>query len=66
MLPIPDGAWITGEYVEDWLTLRDRMAYIILTLDEGIVFKVVENRISQDARLVLYSLNPAYDPMKWM
>ncbi|HOI00996.1 MAG TPA: LexA family transcriptional regulator [Bacteroidales bacterium] len=62
MLPIPDGAWITGEYVEDWLTLRDRMAYIILTLDEGIVFKVVENRISQDARLVLYSLNPAYDP----
>lgn len=62
MLPIPDRAWVTGEYVENWLTIRDRLAYIILTLEDGIVFKVVENHITQDGRLTLYSLNPIYEP----
>jgi transcriptional regulator with XRE-family HTH domain len=45
MLPIPHGAWVTGVFIQDWTTLRDKDAYIILTMDEGIVFKVVENRI---------------------
>jgi len=62
MLPIPDGAWVTGEFVQDWLMIRDRQAYIILTIDEGIVFKVAENKISQEGLLTLHSLNPLYQP----
>lgn len=62
MLPIPDGAFVTGEYVQNWNMIRSRQAYIILTLDDGIVFKVVENRINTDYRLKLYSLNPRYEP----
>jgi len=62
MLPIPDGAWVTGEYVEDWNHIRDRHAYIVLTVEDGIVFKVAENRIAEDGCLVLYSLNPVYEP----
>lgn len=64
MLPIPDGAWVTGEYVENWHQIRDRHAYIILTADDGIVFKVAENRIREAACLILYSLNPLYDPFE--
>ncbi|HRZ77714.1 MAG TPA: helix-turn-helix domain-containing protein [Bacteroidales bacterium] len=64
MLPIPDGAWVTGEYVEDWNHIRDRHAYIVLTSDDGIVFKVAENRIREDGCLVLYSLNPLYEPFE--
>lgn len=62
MLPIPHGAWVTGEYIQDWSSIRDKDAYILLTSDEGIVFKVVENRIREDAKLILHSLNTAYEP----
>jgi len=62
MLPIPDGSWVTGEYVENWHSIRDRHAFIILTLDEGIVFKVAENKIKKDGVLTLHSFNPAYKP----
>jgi len=62
MLPIPDGAWVTGEFVQDWKTIISGHAYIIFTLDEGIVFKIVENQIEKKGILTLYSLNPMYDP----
>lgn len=62
MLPIPDGSWVTGVFVQDWSTVRDKDAYIILTIDEGVVFKVAENRIKEDGKLVLHSLNPMYKP----
>jgi transcriptional regulator with XRE-family HTH domain len=62
MLPIPHGAWVTGVYVQDWQSVRSKDAYIILTASEGIVFKVVENRLKEDGQLVLHSLNPSYDP----
>jgi transcriptional regulator with XRE-family HTH domain len=62
MLPIPEGAWVTGVFIQDWQSIRDRDACIILTTEEGIVFKVVENKIRTEGKLVLHSLNPAYDP----
>lgn len=62
MLPIPDKAWVTGMYIQDWSTIRNNDAFIILTADEGIVFKVVENRLTQDGKLILHSLNPTYAP----
>jgi transcriptional regulator with XRE-family HTH domain len=62
MLPIPEGAWVTGVFVQDWNSLRSRDACIILTSEEGIVFKVVENKIKDEGKLILHSLNPAYEP----
>jgi len=62
MLPIPDKSWITGEFIQDWQNLRNGMAYIILTIDDGIMFKVVENYIETEGRLKLHSLNPLYEP----
>ena len=62
MLPIPNGAWVTGVFIQDWSTIRDRDAYIILTMEEGVVFKVAENRIKAEGKLVLHSLNPLYKP----
>jgi transcriptional regulator with XRE-family HTH domain len=61
MLPIPDKSWITGEYLQNWNEIRDRYPYIILTRDDGIVFKVAENRIKTEKKLVLHSLNPIYE-----
>ena len=62
MLPIPDGSWVTAEYVQDWHDIISGQAYIVFTLDDGIVFKVVENSIRADGTLILYSLNPLYEP----
>ena len=62
MLPIPDKSYVTGEYVVDWNDIKNHLPYIILTYDDGVVFKVVENRIQHDRKLVLHSLNPLYEP----
>jgi transcriptional regulator with XRE-family HTH domain len=62
MLPIPEGSWVTGEYIQDWMNIKSGNAYIVFTLDDGIVFKVVESNIRKDGKLILYSLNPLYEP----
>ena len=62
MLPIPDGSYVTGEYVLDWTSMRDGQAYIILTMEDGVVFKVVENKIQDEGKLILHSLNTLYEP----
>ena len=62
MLPIPDGAYVTGEFVQNWMHIKSKQAYIILTLDDGIVFKVVENKIKYENKMILHSLNPLFSP----
>lgn len=62
MLPIPNGSWVTGEFVQNWNLIRDGQPYIVLTLNDGIVFKVVYNLIKTESRLWLHSLNQMYDP----
>jgi transcriptional regulator with XRE-family HTH domain len=62
MLPIPDGSWVTGEFVQDWREIISGKAYVVFTINDGIVFKVVENNLKTDGNLVLYSLNPIYEP----
>jgi len=62
MLPIPDKSYVTGEFIDNWSYIKDGQPCIILTLDDGIVFKVVENKISDNGTLVLHSLNTLYSP----
>jgi len=62
MLPIPHGAFVTGMFLQDWSSIKDKDACIILTTDEGIVFKVVENKLRDYGILKLHSLNPVYEP----
>jgi len=62
MLPIPDRAHVIGEYVQNLNTLKDGTAYIIVTQDDGVVFKVVYNQIRKRKKLLLRSLNTAYEP----
>ena len=62
MLPIPEKAWVTGEFVLDWKALKTGEACVVLTLDNGIVFKIFENRIDTEGKVILYSLNPLYEP----
>lgn len=62
MLPIPDKSWVIGEYVENFYDIKDGDAYVFLTQDEGIVFKLAYNQLKKKKNLLLKSLNPTYDP----
>ena len=62
MMPIPDKSWVIGEYVENFYDIKDGSAYVLLTQEEGIVFKVAYNQIKKKKNLLLKSLNPNYDP----
>lgn len=62
MFPIPDKAFVTGEFLLDWNELITGEACIILTENDGIVFKIVENKIIEEGSLTLFSLNPIYEP----
>ena len=62
MLPIKDRSWVTGEYVQDLSSVRDNGLYIILTLNEGIVFKKVVNQLKENGTFRMISTNPEYAP----
>lgn len=62
MLPIPDKSWVTGEYVQDMGEIKDDCLYIVLTLNEGIVFKKVKNELKTKGTLQMISTNPEYTP----
>ena len=62
MLPIPDGSIVIGEFVQDFFDLKTGVAHVIVTRDEGIVFKMVENNISNYRSLRLVSLNTEFEP----
>lgn len=64
MLPIPNGSVVIGEFVQDFHDIKTGQAYLIVTMEEGIVFKVVENRIQDSCNLKLISLNTAFLPFE--
>ncbi|WP_347838736.1 LexA family transcriptional regulator [uncultured Draconibacterium sp.] len=62
MLPIPDQSIVIGEFIQDFYHIKSNEAYIIVTRNEGIVFKMVENNIATQQSLHLVSLNKAFEP----
>jgi hypothetical protein len=62
MPPVASGSFVTGEYVQNWNTLKSGYPYILVTKDDGIVFKIVYNKIKENKSLQLVSTNPLYEP----
>lgn len=61
MLPIPDGADVTGQFVEDWTTLKPATpAIVILKGQQDMVFKLMT--FQNNENVLLESLNSAYAP----
>ncbi|MCF6356900.1 MAG: LexA family transcriptional regulator [Draconibacterium sp.] len=63
MLPIREGSWITCSYIENWGLIKNGKACIIVTKDEGIVFKIIYNRLN-DNKFLLVSSNKNYSPFE--
>ncbi len=62
MPPVSHEAYVTGEYVENWNLIKDGQPYIIITKNDGIVFKMIYNQIEEKKSLMLCSTNPIYEP----
>ncbi|MCY1633810.1 XRE family transcriptional regulator [Marinifilum sp. D737] len=62
MLPIPEGSWVTASYIQNWETIKDGTPCIIVTQEDGIVFKVVYKQFEKNQSLLLVSSNRNYKP----
>ncbi|MEX0968264.1 MAG: helix-turn-helix domain-containing protein [Bacteroidia bacterium] len=61
MKPLPSGAYILGEYVQNWREIRDGKCYVLITRNNGLLYKRVDNYIAEDRSLILRSDNLHYD-----
>lgn len=62
MPPVSNGSYVTGEYLQNWNMIKDGLPYIVVTKDDGAVFKMVYNQVVEKQSLQLCSTNPAYEP----
>ncbi len=62
MMPTPSGSVIVCEKVEAIDDLKNNLAYIVVSKNDGIVYKRVQKGPKQKAKLTLVSDNPAYQP----
>lgn len=62
MLPTPSGSIIVGEKIEDATDIKNSQAYIVVSRNEGIVYKRVEKNNRSKNKLTLISDNPQYQP----
>jgi transcriptional regulator with XRE-family HTH domain len=62
MLPVKSGSYIVARFVEDVQQLKNGKTYIVITANDGIVYKRVYDKIEAHNMLLLASDNPKYDP----
>ena len=62
MLPVKSGSYIVAKFIEDIRDLKSGHTYIVLTLNDGIVYKRVYDEIENKNALKLVSDNKRYDP----
>jgi len=62
MLPLPSGSIIIGEYVENWADVKPAETYVVVSKNDGVVYKRIGNKFKDQKKLKLMSDNPVYDP----
>lgn len=61
MLPLQSGTIIVGQYIDNWRDVKEGKTYVIITKDEGIVYKrLLKGGTAQS--VLLKSDNPSYSP----
>src|ERR1700759_3709062 len=62
MLPTPSGSVIVGEKVDDMEEVKSNQTYIVVSRNEGIVYKRVMKNNKSKTKITLISDNTAYQP----
>lgn len=61
MLPMKDGAFVIGKFIEDRNDITSGRTYVLVTLHDGIVYKRIKNNLDKDGTLQLISDNKKYE-----
>ncbi|MFD2521619.1 XRE family transcriptional regulator [Emticicia soli] len=64
MPPLEKGAFVIGKYLENLSEIKDGKTYIILTQNDGLVYKRIHQFNISDGYLMLHSDNSYYMPYK--
>lgn len=62
MPPVVDGSYVVGEYLQNWMSIRKGTPCVVVTKDDGILFKVVHNMLESSQSFQLCSTNTFYKP----
>lgn len=62
MPPVGEGSFVVAEFIQNWMSIRNGTPCIVVTKDDGIVFKVVHNLLDSKQSFQLCSTNPFYEP----
>ncbi|GAB5563562.1 MAG: hypothetical protein Wins2KO_06250 [Winogradskyella sp.] len=62
MLPVKDGSFVVAKFVEDINDIKNGRTYIVLTKDDGLVYKRVYLTEDDSNALILKSDNKSYKP----
>ena len=62
MLPLRPGTVVIGRYLEDIHDIKNARCYVILSKEEGVVYKRVFDYVQEHGKLFLVSDNKAYSP----
>ena len=62
MPPVSPGSQVIGEFIQNWTLLPNGSPCILVTKDDGIVFKIVYNHLDSNQSFQLCSTNPLYSP----
>ncbi len=62
MMPTPSGSIIVGEKIENLEDAKSNLAYIVVSKNEGIVYKRVVKSNKNKSKITLVSDNPTYKP----
>lgn len=62
MPPVVEGSFVVGEFVQNWMSIRNGTPCIVVTKEDGIVFKILHNLIESEQSFQLCSTNTLYKP----
>ncbi|MGB4774405.1 MAG: helix-turn-helix domain-containing protein [Daejeonella sp.] len=62
MLPLQPGTVVVGEYLTNWNELKPGETYVIISKNDGIVYKRIGNKFKENKSLKLLSDNTVYEP----
>lgn len=62
MLPMKDGSFVVGRFIEDRNDIISGKTYVLITLNDGMVYKRVYKQTTTEPTLLLVSDNTSYQP----
>ena len=62
MLPMKDGSYVVAQYLEDIRDVKNGTSYIVVTLNDGMTYKRVYDKVEENGALLLVPDNKNYEP----